>query len=172
MPTQQAYESTMRPSPCSLDELRDGDLIPMLNDLSALKPEEMEVLHADPLTRCRHSEELSFMRGCRGVPHGDVIAFCNHGLNGRFYVGQSGPDGLDEVSKAIWPTLLVSHRLVSPVDEIRPKQAIAANQGRQAPESFLAWDRVHAITLRKARHVSSATNPVARDPSLWRTAQA
>ena len=90
MPAQQAYEPTMRPSLVSLAELSKGDLIPMFNDLSVLKAEEMKVLHADPLTRCRHSEEFSFMRGSRGVPHGDVIAFCHHGLDIRFYVRQSG----------------------------------------------------------------------------------
>src|SRR5215469_15344695 len=40
----------MRIAPCPPAELRKGDLIPVFDDFSVLKTEEMKVLHVDPLT--------------------------------------------------------------------------------------------------------------------------
>src|SRR6516162_7531417 len=44
---------------CETESLSEGDLIPMLDDLSVAKPKEVRILHADRLSRRRHSEEFA-----------------------------------------------------------------------------------------------------------------
>src|SRR6266446_270422 len=52
-----------------------------------------------------------------GVPHGHIIALSHNSLNCGLYIRKRCPNGLHEVSKAIWPTLFVPHHLMSAVHE-------------------------------------------------------
>ena len=65
-------------------QLRQGDLVPMLDDLPVPETEEVKILHTYLLSGRRHAEQLAAVCAGRGIPHRDVIALSHHLLNRRF----------------------------------------------------------------------------------------
>src|SRR6516162_6714348 len=116
-----------RPTPAGLRPLRPGnyaELVPMFNDLSIGKLEEMEVFESNSLARRWDPKEFAALCRCPRVPHGHVVTFGNNVLNRCPQIRKRRADGFHKLAKALRPALLVGNLLMTTINKVRCKNLI------------------------------------------------
>src|SRR6516164_8507451 len=93
----------------------------MLHDFSAREAEEMKVLHADFLSRGGYSKEIAGLGSSGDIPHGHVVVFRDHFLDGGVEVRQGRAYHFYKVREAGGPVSFAGHLFVAAINEAGSK---------------------------------------------------